>query len=48
MSYFNTDSICMECSKKERARPDFEKAREAEEAAVRSGDYNFPGVGFKP
>lgn len=46
-SFFNEQLICMTCSEEERARPDFEKARAADEAAIRSGDYNFPGIGMK-
>lgn len=46
MSFFNTDLICMECKDKERKHPDFEKAREAEEAACREKDFNFPGIGL--
>lgn len=45
MSYFNTEVICMNCDKRERRHPGFKTAREAEEKAVRAGDYNFPGVG---
>jgi hypothetical protein len=46
MSYFNEDTICMECNKQERAHPDFKKAQAAEHAEVRSGNYNFGGVGL--
>jgi len=46
MSYFNEDTICMECRKKERAHPDFKKARDAEHAEVSRGNYNFEGVGL--
>jgi len=46
MSYFNEDTICMECRDKERAHPDFKKAREAEHAEVSRGNYNFGGVGL--
>jgi len=45
MSTFNTEMICLECKAKERAHPDYERARAAEARAVRAGDYNFPGVG---
>ena len=45
MSMFNTDSICMNCADKERAHPKYEEAREAEVAACKRGDYNFPGIG---
>lgn len=45
MSYFNEDLICMECKDKERAHPDFKRAQDIEVAAVKSGNYNFPGIG---
>lgn len=44
-SRFNVDWICMECQKKERAHPDYERAVEAELKAVQSGDYNYKGIG---
>jgi len=44
-SYFNTDTICMDCKTKEREHPKFREAEAAEIAAVLSGDYNFPGIG---
>lgn len=46
MSYFNTQMLCPQCSRDERKHPDFEKARDAETAAVRAGNYNFPGIGL--
>lgn len=45
MSYFNTDIICMDCDEKERQHPKFKEAQAREEAAVRAGNFNFPGVG---
>lgn len=45
MSIFNTDLICLECKEKEKQHPKYEEARAAEEAAVKRGDYNFPGIG---
>jgi len=44
-SMFNTEDICLECKEKEQKHPLFEKARTAETAAARQGDYNFPGIG---
>ena len=44
-SIFNTEQICLVCQRREEAHPDYESARAAEAAAVRSGNYNFPGVG---
>lgn len=45
MSYFNTDTICMDCKAKEKAHPDYARAVKVECDACRSGNYNFPGVG---
>lgn len=45
MSMFNTQTICLDCSAKERQHPDFKAAREADEAAIKQGNYNFRGVG---
>jgi len=45
MSYFNTEMICPDCDLKERAHPDFARARETEIEAVRNGNNNFPGIG---
>lgn len=47
MSMFNQDCICMVCKEKETKHPDYKKAQEAELNAVKSGDYNFPGIGYK-
>ena len=46
MSRFNTDCICMKCAEEERQHPDYQKAVDAELAAVRRGDMNFPGIGW--
>jgi hypothetical protein len=45
VSMFNTDVICPECKDKELKHPDYEHAREAEAAACREGNFNFPGIG---
>jgi hypothetical protein len=45
MSYFNTDTICMDCRDREKAHPNYEQAREADNAACRQGNYNFSGIG---
>jgi len=44
-SYFNFDNICRECQNLERNHPLYEKAHQAEVAAVMAGDTNFPGIG---
>ena len=46
MSYFNTQMICETCETKEIAHPKYKEAREAENKAVRYGDYNFAGIGL--
>jgi hypothetical protein len=48
MSWFNTDNLCLDCQAEEAAHPQYAEARAAEEAAVRRGDFNFPGVGLPP
>jgi hypothetical protein len=45
MSYFNTDDLCMDCEKKEKAHPEFEEALEADQRAVKAGNFNFAGIG---
>ena len=45
-SWFTTESICTTCQQEEKSAPNFEAARAAEEAAIRNGDYNFPGIGL--
>lgn len=47
MSMFNEDVICMECKEKETKHPDYEKARDADMAEIRKGNYNFKGIGMK-
>lgn len=46
MSMFNTQTICMDCKKKETEHPDYAKARDAENEAVKNGDRNFKGIGL--
>ena len=47
MSIFNEQVICMACKEKERQRPDYHEAVEAELDAVRHGNRNFKGIGLK-
>lgn len=47
-STFNTQTICMGCKRKEEVHPSYEHAQKAEQAAVKRGNYNFPGVGLPP
>lgn len=46
MSMFNIQEICVECKAAETERPDYQRAVEAEWAAVAAGDLNFPGIGL--
>ncbi len=46
MSMFNEQTICMACKEKERQRPDYREAVEADNAAIRRGDRNFKGIGL--
>ncbi len=46
MSMFNTDCICMECKRKEVENPNYKTASEADQKAIKNGDFNFPGIGF--
>jgi hypothetical protein len=48
MSMFDVSLICITCSDTEKKHPDYEKARSAEQEAVRQGDYNFKGIGWRP
>lgn len=45
-SYFNTEMICLECDKKERAHSMFKMAQSIEAEQVRQGNYNFEGIGL--
>jgi hypothetical protein len=45
-SYFNTQQICNTCDERERAHPDYERARAVELKEVKRGNYNFRGVGL--
>jgi hypothetical protein len=46
MSRFNTQALCLDCIEEERQHPDYQKAVDAELAALRSGDRNFKGIGY--
>lgn len=47
MSMFNTQTICMECSEKERNNPMYDKALRADHEAIKSGNLNFEGIGYE-
>ena len=46
MSMFNEETICMACKKAEQQRPDYKDAVAADEAAIKSGNFNFKGIGL--
>ena len=46
MSMYNEDCICLECHRKEKARTDYQKAVEADQAEIRRGNLNFKGIGL--
>lgn len=46
MSKFNTQMICMACKTIEKAHPAYKKASDVEIKEVRSGNYNFEGIGL--
>ena len=46
MSRYNEDCICRECHRKEKARTDYQKAVEADQAEIRRGNWNFKGIGL--
>jgi ribosomal protein L37E len=48
MSFFNEDDICLDCKEAEKQRPDYKDAVAEDEAAIKRGDYNFKGIGWKP
>lgn len=48
MSKFNTDTICLNCSDREKDHPKYKEAVDADIAACRAGNYNFEGIGCPP
>lgn len=48
VSMFNTQTVCFPCKKAEEEHPLYQEARAAELAAVKNGDFNFPGIGLPP
>ena len=46
MSRFDTSALCFDCLEEERQHPDYQKAVDAELAALRSGNRNFEGIGW--
>ena len=46
MSWYSQYLMCMECSDKENKRDDIKEAKKAEYEAVKSGNYNYEGIGY--
>ena len=44
MSAFSTQAICIPCSEQERADPNYQKAKQAELAEIKRGNYNYSGL----
>lgn len=47
-SMFNTELICASCKRKEELHELYQAACEAELAACKVGNFNFPGIGLPP
>jgi hypothetical protein len=45
MSMYSTLLICFDCKDDETKRSDYKDATTADETAIKSGDYNFLGIG---
>ena len=46
-SMYNNDCICMKCKEKETRRADYKEASQADNNAIKEGNYNFPGIGLR-
>lgn len=46
MSMFSKECICMDCKEKEKSRPDYQMACDAEREAIQNGNRNFVGIGW--
>ena len=46
MSMFNSDVLCFDCKEAETKHPAYKAACDAENEAVKAGNYNFPGIGL--
>jgi len=44
-SKFNTEEICIPCKDREEKHPKYIEADRAELKAIKSGNYNFAGIG---
>lgn len=45
MSMFCTEMCCQACLTKEKKHPKYKEAVEADRAACKEGNFNFPGIG---
>ncbi len=44
MSMLNEQCICMDCSKAEKADPEYQEAVKADHEQIKKGNYNFKGI----
>jgi hypothetical protein len=47
VSMFNTEDICMDCKAAEELARTTKDAVATDNAAIRRGDFNFPGIGLR-
>ena len=47
MSMFDVSLICFDCADSEKKYPKYSEARQADEKAIREGNFNFEGIGQK-
>jgi len=45
MSMFNTETICLDCKERERKHPLYSEAVQKDMESIKSGNYNFAGIG---
>lgn len=46
MSMFNTECICLDCKNKERERPDYQRAVNADNSEIMKGNTTYRGIGL--
>ena len=44
LSMFNQQTLCLLCKEKERKRPDYAQAVEADHEQIRKGNFNYKGI----
>jgi len=47
MSKYNKECLCPKCIEEERKRPDYKEAVDADNEAIKNGNYNFEDIGLK-